>query len=74
MINQVRKEMHELENRVEETINQLFDIEDDIKVTLSHVDKKTLEQYRLANLLNAVEKAKELLLNDINYFDRDCLK
>lgn len=74
MINQTRNEMYELENRVEETINQLFDIEDDIKETLSRVGEKTLEQYRLANLLNTVEQAKELLLNDINYFDRDCLK
>lgn len=74
MTNQTRNEMYELENQVEKTINQLFDIEDNIKETLSHVGEKTLEQYRLANLLNTVEQAKELLLNDINYFDRESLR
>lgn len=74
MINQIRKEMHELEEQTNTIINKLFDVEEGIRQTLSYASKDTLEYYRLANLLDTVEKAKSLLLNDINYFDRDCLK
>lgn len=67
-MNEKLKEIEVLENQVEEITNQLEDVSDNIKETLKAVPEKSLVAYRLKSLMGTIEKANDLMINDIQWF------
>lgn len=73
-MNEKLKEIEVLENQVEEITNQLEDVSDTIKETLKAVPEKSLVAYRLKSLMETIEKANDLMINDIQWFRKPSKK
>lgn len=69
-MNEKLKEIEVLENQVEEITNQLEDVSDNIKEILKAVPEKSLVAYRLKSLMKTIEKANDLMINDIQWFGK----